>query len=165
MAEFDNLRNNRNFDFDYYFVSDFPQKPKTEIGKLKKLTYKQISMLLYGIALITPMFFGTWTIGVFGLIMGWLGIFALEPFVAIPWVANFLYFGNLIFKNLNLKTKIGLSILTIIFALFVIGLRELPENEGGRNSDIVVGIGFIIWISSFIVLLIGQLKEKNKNVG
>ncbi|GAB1308549.1 hypothetical protein KH5_12320 [Urechidicola sp. KH5] len=132
---------------------------------MKNLSYKQVSMLLYGIALITPMFFGTWTIGVFGLIMGWLGIFALEPFVAIPWLANFLYFGNLIFKKLNLKTKVVISILTIIFALFVIGLRELPENEGGRNSGIVVGIGFVIWISSFIVLLIGQLKEKNKNVG
>ncbi|WP_289046756.1 hypothetical protein [uncultured Olleya sp.] len=132
---------------------------------MKKLDYRQVSMFLYGIALITPMFFGTWTIGVFGLIMGWLGIFALEPFVAIPWIANFLYFGNLIFNKLNLKTKIGISVLNIIFALFVIGLRELPENEGGRNSDIVVGIGFLIWISSFVVLLIGQLKEKNKNVG
>lgn len=117
-------------------------------------------MVLYGIALFTPTFFGTWTIGVFGLIMGWLGIFVLEPFVVIPWFENFLYFGNLIFNKLNLKTKIGISVLTIIFALFVIGLRELPENEGGRNSDIVVGIGFLIWISSFIVLLIGQLKEK-----
>jgi len=132
---------------------------------LKKLTYKQTSMLLYGVALITPMFFGTWTIGIFGLIMGWIGIFAFEPFVAIPWIANFLYFGNLILNKLNLKTKIGLSFLTIICALFVIGLRELPENEGGRNSDIIVGIGFIIWISSFIVLLVGQLKEKNKNRG
>lgn len=129
-------------------------------NRLKKLNYKQISMLLYGIALFTPMFFGNWTIGVFGLIMGWLGIFALEPFVAIPWIANFLYFGNLIFNKLNLKTKIGLSILTIICALFVIGLRELPENEGGRNSDIVVGIGFIIWLSSFVILLIRQLREK-----
>ena len=117
-------------------------------------------MLLYGIALITPMFFGAWTIGVFGLIMGWLGIFVLEPFVAIPWIANFLYFGNLIFNKINLKTKIGLSILTIICALFVIGLRELPVNEGGRNSDIIVGIGFIIWLSSFIILLIGQLRKK-----
>ena len=163
MAEFNNIWNSWDFDFDNNFVFDFPQKNKN--GTLKKLTYKQISMLLYGVALITPMFFGTWTIGVFGLIMGWLGIFALEPFVAIPWFANFLYFGNLIFNKLNLKTKIGISVLTIIFALFVVGLRELPENEGGRNSDIVVGIGFLIWISSFIVLLIGQLKEKNKNVG
>lgn len=122
-------------------------------------------MLLYGIALITPMFFGTWTIGVFGLIMGWLGFFALEPFVAIPWIANFLYFVNLIFNKLNLKTKIGISILTIIFALFVIGLRELPENEGGMKSEIVVGIGFLIWITSFVFLLIGQLKEKRKTLG
>jgi len=134
---------------------------------MRKLTYKQYSMILYGIALFTPMFFGTWTLGIFGLIMGWLGIFAIDPFVIIPWIANFVYFGNLIFKTLNLKTKIGLSITTIIFALFVIGLRELPENEGGRNSDIVVGIGFGLWILSFITLFIGQIKElKNiKNVG
>ncbi|WP_242132055.1 hypothetical protein [Aestuariivivens marinum] len=122
-------------------------------------------MLLYGVALITPMFFGTWTIGVFGLIMGWLGIFALEPFVAIPWFANFLYFGNLIFNKLNLKTKIGMSVLTIIFAILIVGLLSLPDNAGGNNREVTVGIGFLIWISSFIVLLIGQLKEKNKNVG
>lgn len=132
---------------------------------MKNPTYTQISILFYGIALITPMFFGTWTIGVFGLIMGWLGFFTLDPFVALPWLANFLFFANLIFDKLHLKTKIGVSILTIIFAFFVIGLRELPENEGGRNSDIVVGIGFIIWLSSFVVLLIGQLKEKIKTLG
>lgn len=126
---------------------------------MKNLSYKQYSMILYGIALFTPMFFGTWALGVFGLIMGWLGFFATEPFVAIPWIANFLYFGNLIFENLNLKLKIGLSIMTIIFALFIIGLRELPENEGGQNSNIVVGIGFGIWILSFITLLLGQIKK------
>lgn len=127
---------------------------------MKILNYTQISMILYGIALFTPMFFGSWALGIYGLIMGWLGIFAIEPFVAIPWSANFLYFSNLILKKINLKAKIGISLLTIIFALFAIGLRELPENEGGQNSDIVVGIGFLIWIMSFTVLLLAQLKEK-----
>ena len=97
--------------------------------------------------------------------MGWLGIFALEPFVMIPWFANFLYFGNLIFNKLNLKMKIGISVLTIIFAILIVGLPPLPDNAGGNNREVTVGIGFLIWISSFIVLLIGQLKEKNKNVG
>ena len=31
--------------------------------------------------------------------IGWLGFFVLEPFVAIPWIANILYFGNLIFNK------------------------------------------------------------------
>ena len=116
-------------------------------------------MLFYGVALLTPMFFGTWTIGVFGLTMGWLGVLAGEPFVAIPWVANCLYFGNLIIDKLNLKTKIGISFLTIICGLFVIGLRDIPEDEGGGTSELTVGIGFLILILSFIILLIGQFKE------
>jgi hypothetical protein len=133
---------------------------------MTKINFRKTSMILYGIALITPMFFGVYTIGIFGLIMGWLGFFTIDPFVAIPWIANFMYFGNLILKKKSIKFKIGLSILTIISGLFVIGFRELPENEGGANSDIIVGIGFLFWISSFIILLIGQIKQlKEKNVG
>jgi hypothetical protein len=119
-------------------------------------------MILYGISLITPMFFGTWTIGFLGLILGWMGILIFDPFVGLPWLANLFYIANLILKNLNRKLKIAISILTIVLALFVIGLRKIPEHEGGLNSDIVVGPGFVLWISSFIILLIGQLTEKKK---
>ncbi|GAB1308540.1 hypothetical protein KH5_12230 [Urechidicola sp. KH5] len=123
-------------------------------------------MILYGISLITPIFFGSWLVGFFGLIIGVIGIFELELFLGLPWIANFLYFGNLIFRKGNLKLKIGISILTIIFGLFTIGIREVPVHEGGLNNDVIVGIGFLIWLSSFIVLLIGQIKEINKkNVG
>lgn len=127
---------------------------------MKNLTYKQISMLLYGIALVTPIFFGDWIVGFFGLLVGVIGIFELEPFLGLPWIANFLYFGNLFFKKGTTKLKIGISITSIIFGLFAIGIREVPVHEGGLNNNVIVGIGFLIWISSFIVLLIGQLKEE-----
>lgn len=165
MAEFDNFWNNWNSNFDHYFVPNLLKKNKNQNGNLKKLTYKQISMILYGIALFTPIFFGDWIVGFFGLLLGVIGIFEMEPFLGLPWIANFLYFGNLLFKKGSPKLKIGISITTIIFGLFAIGIREVPVHEGGLNNEVVVGIGFLIWISSFIVLLIGQLKEKNKNVG
>ena len=126
------------------------------------MTYKQISKLLYVFSLITPMFFGDWTIGAAGLILGWMGLLSFEPFVGIPWLANLFYFGNLLYKQLDLKKKIVISISTIICALFAIGFRKLPIDEGGQTADVVIGIGFIFWIASFTVLLIGQLKEYKK---
>ena len=132
---------------------------------MKKLNYKKISIHLYVISLFTPIFIGDWIVGFFGLLFGIIGVSELEPYVGLPWIANVLYFANLFLKNSSQKLKIGISITTIIFGLFTIGIREVPVHEGGLNNDVVVGIGFLIWISSFIVLLIGQLKEKNKNVG
>lgn len=100
-------------------------------------------------------------VGFFGLLIGVIGIFELEPFLGLPWIANILYFGNLFFEKGSLKLKIGLSITSIIFGLFVIGIREVPVHEGGLNHDVIVGIGFLLWMSSFIILLIGQIKELN----
>ncbi|NER15091.1 hypothetical protein GWK08_16675 [Leptobacterium flavescens] len=127
--------------------------------KYTKLTYQEKSMILYGISLITPIFFGSWLIGVFGLIFGIVGVFEFNPFLGLPWIANFLYFGNLIFRKINLKLKTGISFLTITFGLFTIGIRKVPVHEGGLNADVIVGIGFILWLSSFIILLIGQIKD------
>lgn len=130
------------------------------LQNLKKLSYQKKSIILYGISLVTPIFFGSWLVGFFGLIIGVIGLFEMEPFLGLPWIANFLYFGNLfVLKNIP-KLQIGISITTIIFGLFAIGIREVPVHEGGLNNEVFVGIGFLIWISSFITLLVGQLKEK-----
>lgn len=126
---------------------------------LKKISFRKKSLILYGISLFTPIFFGSWIVGFFALIVGLAGVFEIEPFLGLPWVANILYFGNIIFEKGNLKLKIGVSIITIVFGLFTVGIREVPVHEGGLNDDVIVGIGFLIWLSSFIMLLIGQIKE------
>ncbi|WP_272832187.1 hypothetical protein [Gilvibacter sediminis] len=121
-------------------------------------------MLLYGVSLITPMFFGDDVVGALGLAFGWLGIFALDPYVTLPWLANFLYFFNLLAKKVNLKTQIKISALTLVFGLFLVGFHDLPINEGGGSVQVTVGIGFLLWMSSFIVLLIGQVKFNKSHI-
>ncbi|MDB9782508.1 hypothetical protein OAE03_01890 [Winogradskyella sp.] len=127
-----------------------------------KLTFKNISILLYGIALILPIFFGAGVIGIFGLILGLIGVFEFDIFIFLPWLANNLYFFNLIFEKKIKKFKITISVLTIVFGLFTFGITRIPLDEGGAYANVKPGIGFGIWMLSFIILFIGQLKNKKR---
>ena len=130
---------------------------------MKKITLKNISIILYGIALILPIFFGAEVIGFFGLILGLIGMFEFDIFIFLPWLANILYFFNLIFEKKINKLKIPISVLTIVFGLFTFGISRIPLDEGGAYANVKPGIGFGMWMLSFIILFVGQLK--NKNVG
>ena len=120
-------------------------------------------MILYGVALVLPIFFGAEVIGIFGLVLGLIGMFEFDIYIFLPWLANILYFFNLIFENKIRNIKILISVLTIIFGFFTFGISRIPLDEGGAYANVKPGIGFAIWILSFITLLVGQLK--NKNVG
>lgn len=113
------------------------------------------------------MFFGHWTlIGLFGILIGWIGIIEFHPFIGLPWIANILYFVILISKKLNLKIKLILAIFMLVSGLFAIGITEVPRDEGGGSYDVTVGIGFGLWILSFIFLMLEQIKlMKSKNGG
>lgn len=128
---------------------------------MKKPTFKNISMILYGIALVLPIFFGAEVIGIFGLVLGLIGMFEFDIYIFLPWLANILYFFNLIFENKIRNIKILISVLTIIFGFFTFGISRIPLDEGGAYASVKPGIGFGIWILSFITLLVGQLKNKN----
>ncbi|MCB0503077.1 MAG: hypothetical protein KDD32_10350 [Bacteroidetes bacterium] len=137
------------------------------IDRFLGLSWKEKSVTLYVIALFTPMFFGAWPlIGIFGILIGWIGLIEFNLFIGLPWIANVLYFIILISKKLNLKIKLILSILMVMFGLFAIGITEVPRDEGGGNYDVTVGIGFGLWVLSFIFLILEQIKLiKDKNVG
>ncbi|MDC6384017.1 hypothetical protein D2V93_16635 [Flagellimonas taeanensis] len=130
---------------------------------MKKLTFKHISMFLYVVSLGSPIFFGAGVIGIFGLLLGLIGMFEFDIYIFLPWLANILYFFNLVFEKKINNLKIPISILTIIFGLFTFGISRIPLDEGGAYANVKPGIGFGIWILSFTILLLGQLK--NKNVG
>jgi hypothetical protein len=130
---------------------------------MEKITFKDISILLYGIALVLPIFFGAGIVGIFALILGLIGMFEFDIFIFVPWLANILYFFNLIFEKKINKLKIPISVLTIVFGLFTFGISRIPLDEGGAYANVKPGIGFGFWMLSFIILFIGQLK--NKNVG
>ncbi|MEP2687370.1 hypothetical protein [Maribacter dokdonensis] len=94
-----------------------------------------------------------------GLFLGWAGILVGNLFISLSWVSNFLYLISFLATKLNLKTQIKLSGAAIILGLFAIGIRELPENAGGKNMEVYVGFGYITWMISFIYLFLDQVKE------
>jgi hypothetical protein len=58
-----------------------------------------------------------------------------------------------------LKARIRLSITSILFGLCAVGITELPRDEGGGNYDVFVGVGFLFWLMSFVLMLLDQMKE------
>lgn len=130
---------------------------------MKEVTGKQWAVFLYVISFVTPVFIGAWFyVGLTCFLLGWIGLFSLEWTMGLPWLANLLFFINLILGKKKLKARIRLSVISIVFGLCAIGVTELPRDEGGGNYDVFVGPGFLLWISSFVLLLISQLKEKKK---
>lgn len=104
------------------------------------------------------------------LLLGWMGVMSLDVFVGLPWLANLLFFVSMMFYMLNKKTKIILTLLAIVFGLFTLGIKKIPADEGGAYYTVSVGLGFVFWMSSFIILLISHIREKsalpnNQNVG
>ncbi|MEC8831981.1 MAG: hypothetical protein VX772_06455, partial [Bacteroidota bacterium] len=111
------------------------------------------------IALVLPIFFGAEIIGVFSLILGLIGMLDFDIYIFLPWLANILYFLNIVFEKKINRLKIPISILTIVFGLFTFGISRIPLDEGGAYANVKPGVGFGVWMLSFIVLFIGQLKK------
>jgi len=129
-----------------------------------KCTYRNCSIAAYFISAIVPIFFGSNDVGIIGLFMGWMGVLILDPFIGLPWIANFLYWINLALPNSKNTFGIFLSVITIVCGLFLIGVREIPVDEGGGSYSVIVGIGFGIWIASFVLLLIDRLKIRKQSL-
>ncbi|MFD1063203.1 hypothetical protein ACFQ1Q_08080 [Winogradskyella litorisediminis] len=134
------------------------------LKNIKSISWREWSVSLYKISLITPIFIGAWgLIGFFGIILGWIGVLSFEPTVGLPWIANFIYAAILFVNRISIKIKLFLSIIMIVFALFAIGITSIPRDEGGGNYKVYVGFGFAFWILSFICIFMEQLNAYKKS--
>jgi len=115
---------------------------------------------MYILSSVLPTFLGTNFLGIVGLLSGWIGIFVYDPFVGLPWISNILYLVNLSLPRSKNKIGLYLSVITIVFGLLLIGFRELPINEGRGSDQVTVGIGFGIWILSFVLLFLDRMNHK-----
>ena len=123
--------------------------------------YYVLSIALYILSLFLPTFNNTNDIYGFNcLLLGWLGIIFLSPFMALAWLANIFYFINLYRYRKNRKT-IRFSILAIVLSLFAFGIEKIPMHSGG-NTNVVFGLGFILWILSFLIFPLHNI-EKQQN--
>ena len=119
-----------------------------------------ISIFLYIITCFLPCFHveGKNNIydGYFVLLLGWIGVFIHDDimFYYLAWYANIFYFTSLLLHKHNIS--ILFAGLALIFSFFFIGCPYIIVDEAGHISSIVkMDIGYIIWIISIFLLLIG----------
>ncbi|MCE2612314.1 hypothetical protein LVD13_04960 [Flavobacteriaceae bacterium D16] len=125
------------------------------------------SFLLFLLSMVLPIFINAWSLlGFMGFLLGWIGLISGKLLIGLPWISNILYLVSLLATRIKLKNRIKISSIAIIFGLLAIGIREIPENEGGNTMTVYVGLGWLVWMASFIYLLKDQVKEyKELNVG
>ena len=87
------------------------------------------------------------------LLIGWMAILGGGLIPTIIWFANPLYlFGGFLILN---KEKVGVVLvgLSVILALYFTSLDSIMDGENGKTTAITkLGVGFYLWISSFIVM-------------
>ena len=117
---------------------------------------KGVSIALYLISFVLPVFSGSDVIGLEAFIFG-----ALAGYI-IPWLANTFYFLNFAFKSK--QAKIILVSLAILSALMTFPIKEInTEIEFDTHTKVSPGIGFYAWISSFILLAISNYLLNKKS--
>ena len=89
-------------------------------------------------------------------IVGIIGVFFGGA--ALTWLANPL----LLFSWITVKLKPTLSLIAALLATFValsfLFFDEIIDNEGGTYNEIIeYKLGYWLWVSSSVVMFIGQL--------
>lgn len=101
----------------------------------------------------------------FMLLMGWMAILGGGLIPTIIWLANPLYFfGGFLILN---KEKFGVVLITIsvFLALYFTTLDSIMDGESGATTAITkLGVGFYLWIASFIILFIASINLLIKNI-
>lgn len=122
--------------------------------------YFIFSILLYTLSLFVPTFDLVDDIyGFHCLFLGWVGILSLEPFIALAWLANILYFISLYRYKIKNKKAVGLPILALILSLCAFGIEKIPLDEGG-NTSVSFGLGFILWILGLGVFPLHKIEKE-----
>jgi hypothetical protein len=125
---------------------------------MKSTLYSRISVLSYVASMFLPVFGFDWAfLGIQALYVGWFGVVEGELFIVLPWLANLLYWANLIINRKQHHIRIALSVLTILCASYAVMLRGLHLGIGGNPEDVQMGPGFYIWMLSFVALLVDQI--------
>lgn len=139
------------------------------LGKITKwLTYRRISIVLYLIALFLSILtfyesktvihhqFSRYSRGYEALLAGWI-----EKDTRLPWISNILYFIILITSLRKNYDGIFISLVSIVLALQILSLDVYISHFWTKriHEEVSIGMGFYFWIGSYIVLLIGTIKE------
>lgn len=114
--------------------------------------YRFLPLCIYLVACALPVFQEDYTPGYSALLMGWMGILGHTP-VFMSWLANFFFFIAYLMPARKKTGRIIFSLLSVLFGLTFLAVKEIPESEGGQEMLTTPGIAFWFWISSFLLLL------------
>lgn len=125
-----------------------------------------LSILFLLISLFLPVFFtadGGQFDGFGVLLIGWMAILYLSNGLgAIGWYANPLLVIAWLCLVIAKFRKGGLVVLIVSIGIALCSVlmvhKKVLVNEGGGTSEIVsTGIGFYIWLASFLICIIGYI--------
>lgn len=118
---------------------------------MMNINLKKIIFIIYFISYALPIFDQSSYFGYIAILWGWTGFFESNYSFALPWISNFLFVFS--FLQRKIKKALIFSIGALTFALPAFNIDWVPSYPGnGYNVDI--GIGFIVWFSSYVLLFL-----------
>lgn len=125
-----------------------------------------LSILFLSISLFLPVFH-TADGGIFDgfsvMIIGWMAItFANLGVGSIGWYANpllLIVWAGLALSKFRVAGFVALIVsIGIALCSLLLAHKTVEVNEGGGTSEIVsIGIGFYVWLSSFVICIFGYM--------
>jgi len=138
-----------------------------ELTPLKKTTIF-LSLIVLIISLTQPAFYidridyDAWADSLALFFIGWAG-FLGGSLASLLWVANPLYFFSIYQTIKGKSTAIYFSLLATTVAFLFSFLDTIVTSESGSTSKIIsLQLGYILWLTSFIILTIGLVISQFK---
>ncbi|KAA0210569.1 MAG: hypothetical protein OZ913_00455 [Ignavibacteriaceae bacterium] len=123
-----------------------------------KLGFIALSVLLYLISLLLPVFVGiSETVSYSGfscLFMGWFS-FSMGIIYTLPYLTNFVYFLSIPFGLFKLTTYIAIPLMVIVLitAFPAFTITQMITDETGRMVTVTAGSGMYVWYLSYVIFL------------
>lgn len=116
----------------------------------------QISVTVYFISFLCPVFWNDDLLGFRIFILGLFGFGGIDGFII--WFANLTFFFSLFAIDSFPKFRLILSVVTIALAIgFMFVFPHLPDSRLVKEPA-YYGPGYILWLSAFAVNLLSALR-------
>lgn len=119
----------------------------------------KVPLILYALACFMPVFKEDYTPGIQALTMGWVGCFGNFP-ILFSWLANITFFAALVISPEKRMIRLVFSVVTLVFGICFLQVKEILISEGGQTDKVSPGIGFYFWMAAFLYLFFSLIINK-----
>jgi hypothetical protein len=124
-------------------------------------SYNKISLLVYFVSFFFPVFAHSDIYGFHAFFIGFSFGYLGEPVLFVPWVGNFVFFASLLCK-VGGDRRLLLTIFSVIMAGSVVFVDFHSTYITGKGEPSPrLNLGYILWLSSFTINLIGTIRDRN----